>query len=108
MSIEHMKELSSSRFDLAELPQKIELKPLRYEFKTDAHGRESLYVNFETHEGQTLTQKYTPMHFPDLVEIFEELKLDGGWAEITGKWVLFEQKKFRIGNPRLMPKKVLK
>lgn len=107
MSIKKLREMSSKRFQLSELPEKIELRVKSYEFKEDSQGREGCFVHLETRDGEELTQKFTSMHIMDLAEALEKLGFKS-IEDATGKWLLWEQKTYRIGNPRLIPRKILK
>lgn len=108
MSIEKLRSMASKRFQLSELPEKIELCIKNYEFKADSQGREGCFLHLVTRDGEELTQKFTSMHIDDLAEALEKLGFKDGIPAAIGKWLLWEQKTYRIGNPRLIPKKVLK
>lgn len=101
MSLEELKKLGAKRIELAELPKEIIATVTACEFKVDKTGRKCLYVTLATPENASITQKYTPMHIPDLVYALEKL----GYTSMKDlfsphKWIL---KNYRIGMPRLIP-----
>jgi len=108
MSIEKLRGMTSRRFQLEELPEKIELQVKSFEFKTDTQGREGCFVHLETRDGEELTQKFTSMHIIDLADALEKLDFKEGLSTAIGKWMLWKKKPYRMGNPRLIPTKVLK
>lgn len=106
MSIKKMRNMTTRRFDLEQLPDEIELQLLDYQFREDKNGRDCLYVTFVNRADENLTQKYTGWHMGAIVEALETLKLDD-LSKLRGKWLLMTKEQFPPGHPRLIPKKVL-
>lgn len=104
MSIEKLREMGKDRYDLQELPKKLIATIINYEFKEDARGKECLFIHFLSEDDRRLTQKYSSMHLAELVDALEQLKVKDLSGLMRQKLVL-EQKKFRIGSPRLFPVK---
>jgi len=101
MSLKEIRALAVRRLELSKLPEEIVLKINNFSFKEDSRGRRCLFINFITETGETVTMKYTPIHLADLADAIEAL----GYESLLPlkKWHLWRARRYRIGNPRLVP-----
>ncbi|MEM4067271.1 MAG: hypothetical protein QXV17_10490 [Candidatus Micrarchaeaceae archaeon] len=86
---------------VTELPNKIEVKILSFEFKTDKKGQEACFITLITRKGEYIVQKYTKSTYEDL---FNTIEAAGGEAYLSStftEWRL--ERRGRSINPRLYP-----
>jgi len=85
---------------VAELPEVIKAKMIKYEFKEDKRGNEAFFIHLETENGEIIVQKFTRSTWLELYERFRKVGFDRIRKEYV-TWV-----KTNVGraiNPRLLP-----
>jgi protein involved in temperature-dependent protein secretion len=110
------------RFDLAVLPDEIELKANGEKFApatvvevTDASTKitktvrktAGLLIYFDTRDGKALTQKYSKMSATVLKDAMKKLKLTST-EDLQQGWFKYRKTPMTMGNPRLIPFEKLK
>jgi hypothetical protein len=100
ITVDMLKELAVARVDIASLPTDFIGKVKKYEKRQDKRGREALFLTVTTEQGDVIF-KYTRLHFGDLAQAMEKMKVKS-LSELVGKKVRFMVKPFRMGNPRLI------
>jgi len=106
MSLAELRAKGRKRINLEEVPDELVATLIDWEFKEDRRGRECLFVDLQDKEGKVITQKYTNFHIVDFADALEKLGLDH-LDKAKGKTFLWKLKSYRIGNPRLIPEKLI-
>ena len=106
MSVKELRMRGRKRLDLDQLPTELIATLVDWRFDKDTRGRECLFVDLEDENGNTITQKYTNLHITDLADAIEQLGFDH-LDKTKGKKFLWKLKAYRIGNPRLIPEKLI-
>jgi hypothetical protein len=101
------------RTELASLPDKFKGKVTHQEVRPDARNKEALYLTIEladkddAGEKQTIKQKYTKMHFAELTQAMEAMKLKDT-ESMVGVNFVWSRIGFKMGNHRWVPVEIVK
>jgi len=86
---------------VSEIPPKIEVKILSFEFKTDKRGNEACFITLVTKDGKRVVQKYTKSCYEALFNAIEHAGGERYLSENFHVWV--QERRGRSINPRLYP-----
>jgi len=106
MSLKELREKGRKRLELDQLPAELVATLTNWRFDKDSRGRECLFIDLEDKDGNTVTQKYTSLHITDFADAIEQLGFDH-LDKAKGKTFIWKLKTYRIGNPRLIPEKLI-
>jgi len=109
VKLKDLEEKGQIRSQLSELPDEFEGILFAERIQKDRMGRDAIYWDIKVNLNgiwQIVTQKFTSLHLGELARRLKELGIDDT-EKLIGKKIKFEKVRFRIGNERWMPVKIL-